>query len=67
MTEKEAIKFWSGEAKRLNRERKRLRRILNQSANAINDAAHGHTPNWNRLVEHIEKYEDDYAPLCDNC
>ena len=67
MTEKEAIKFYSGEAKRLNRERKRLRRILNQAANAINDAAHGHTPNWHRLVERIEKYEDDYAPLGDNC
>jgi len=67
MTEKQAIKFLSGESKRLNTERKRLRRLLNQAANCIQDAAHGHTPNWHGLVAQIEKYEDAYAPLGDNC
>lgn len=67
MSEKQAIEFLSGESKRLNAERKRLRSILNQAANCINDAAHGHTPNWHRLVARIEQYEDAYAPLGDNC
>lgn len=67
MSEKQVIKFLSGESKRLNAERNRLRSILNQAANCIQDAAHGHTPNWQRLVERIEKYEDAYAPLGDDC
>lgn len=53
--------------KRLEIERKRLRKILNLAANCLHDASHGHTPNWGRLVKRIEAYEDAYAPLGDNC
>lgn len=67
MNEKLTIKLIRAETKRLNTERKILRRILNESSDCIQDAAHGHTPNWHRLVERIEKYEDDYAPLGDDC
>lgn len=67
MTESQAIKFLSGNNKRLNKERKRLRSILNETANCIQDTAHGHTPNWDKLVARIEKYEDSYAPLSDEC
>lgn len=67
MTEKETIKFLACERKRLDTERKRLRSILNEAANCINDSAHGHTPNWEKLVARIEAYEDAYAPLVDKC
>lgn len=65
MNTKETIKFLSTERNRLNTERKRLRSILNEAANCIQKESHGHTPNWGRLVERIEKYEDAYAPLGD--
>lgn len=65
MSDKQSIRFLNGQSKRLNAERKRLRSILNQAANCIQDAAHGHTPNWHRLKERIEQYEDAYAPLGD--
>lgn len=61
------IKFLRSSRRRLERERRRLRSILNEAANCIQDAAHGHTPNWHRLVDRIEKYEDAYAPLADKC
>lgn len=67
MTEKQTIKYLIGSCRGFSIERKRLRSILNEAANCINDAAHGHTPNWKRLVERIEKYEDAYAPLGDDC
>jgi hypothetical protein len=67
MKENLTIKILRAEYKRLNSERKRLRSILNEAADCIQDAAHGHTPNWHRLVERIEKYEDAYAPLGDDC
>lgn len=51
----------------VQKERKLLRSILNEAANCIQDSAHGHTPNWKHLVEQIEKYEDAYAPLGDDC
>lgn len=66
MNEKQATKYLSRTYKRLERERTRLRSILNEAANRIQDAAHGHTPNWKKLVARIEKYEDDYAPLGDD-
>lgn len=61
------LKRLTAATRRLNKERKRLRSILNEAANCVQDAAHGHTPNWKRLVERIEKYEDAYAPLGDDC
>jgi hypothetical protein len=61
------IKILSAGNKRLNSERKTLRRILDKAADCIQESAHGHTPNWNRLVDLIEKYEDKYAPLGDDC
>ena len=67
MTEKQTIKYLNGACRGLNKERKRLRSILNEAADCIQDAAHGHTPNWHRLFERIEKYEDAYAPLGDDC
>lgn len=67
MTDKQTIRFLSTSFKDANNERKRLRSILNEAADCIQDAAHGHTPNWKRLVARIEKYEDAYAPLGDDC
>jgi len=67
MTDKQAIKYLSASCRGFNKERKRLRSILNEAADCINGAAHGHTPNWKRLLERIEKYEDAYAPLGDDC
>jgi len=67
MTEKQAIKFLLVENKRLNIERRRLRRVLNLAANCVNDSAHGHTPDWKKLVSKIESYEDAYSPLGDIC
>ena len=67
MTEKQTLKYLSSCCRGLNKERKRLRSILNEAANCIQDTAHGHTPNWKKLVERIEKYEDAYAPLGDDC
>ncbi len=61
------IKHLSASCQRLNKERKRLRSILNLAADCIQDAAHGHTPNWKWLLTRIEAYEDAYAPLGDDC
>ena len=65
MPENLTIKILRAEYRQLNAERKRLRSILGEAADCIHDAAHGHTPNWHRLVGRIEKYEDAYAPLGD--
>lgn len=67
MTQEQTIKFLTASFRHVQKERKRLRSILNQAANCIQDASHGHTPNWKHLIERIEKYEDSYAPLGDDC
>lgn len=67
MTPTQSAKYLSTTCRALGKERKRLRSILNEAANCIQDAANGHTPNWGRVVERIEKYEDAYAPLGDDC
>lgn len=65
MTPKQTIRFLASETKRLNAERKRLRALLELTADCINATAHGHTPDWHRLLKRIEAYEDSYAPLGD--
>lgn len=65
MTDKQTIKYLCAELKRLNAERKRLRRILNLAANCVSSSSRGHTPNWRSLVSNIEDYEDAYCPLSD--
>ena len=65
MKGKQAVKFLTISRNNLEKERKRLRSILNEAANCISYNAHGHTPNWGRLVQRIEKYEDKYSPLAD--
>jgi hypothetical protein len=61
----QAIRYWSAEARQLNNERRILRKLLSEAAECIQSSAHGHTPNWHRLMEGIERYEDDYSPLED--
>lgn len=67
MTSEQIIRYLSASCRSYKKERKRLRSILNEAANCIQDTARGRTPNWKRLVERIEKYEDAYAPLSDDC
>jgi hypothetical protein len=66
MNEKERMEWLRREVKLLKKERIKLRKALGMAADAINDSAHGHTPNWYKVVAAIDKYEDDYAPLGDD-
>jgi len=61
------IKLLRTHCRGLEKERKRLRSILNETADCIQGEVHGHTPNWKRLLARLEKYEDAYAPLGDDC
>ena len=65
MTEKQVIRHLANECKRLAKERKRLRSIVDEAASCINASAHGHTPNWRKLMRRIEAYEDAYSPAGD--
>ena len=67
MTEKQVVKYLRAHCRHLDKERKRLRSLLNEAADCIQGAAHGHTPNWKKLLDRLEKYEDAYAPLGDDC
>jgi len=65
MTEKEAIKYLKAALKQANKERIYLRVILNEVVDGIQEEAHGHTPNWQRVMGRVEKYEDKFSPLGD--
>lgn len=65
MTKEQVIRHLARECKRLTKERRRLRGIVDETANCIHAAAHGHTPGWRKLMRRIEAYEDAYSPAGD--
>lgn len=49
----------------LEEERRILRGILDVVMDNISLESKGHTPNWKKVMERVEKYEDNYSPLGD--
>ena len=65
MTHAQYIRWLRHQIKLDRKERKKLRKIASLTAQAIHDESHGHTPNWKKVLDLIEKYEDDHSPLED--
>lgn len=50
----------------LEKERNALRKIVDITMDCIIRERRGHTQNWKKVYDLVEKYEDDYSPVGDN-